>query len=159
MYRVYIKGNYLFFVIVATGELYDVHVNRAEIQKTTIGSTTYTFSDDNRIYQKNIALANIVKEDDSPYTAEEFEAFRTTIENATGSQISPNVINAVDDGSLIAGKSAYSFLFRGTGGTFNGVAVPDNYYAAFALNAPDKLGSMTYTIPTAGEMRIIITTL
>lgn len=70
----------------------------------------------------------------------------------------PSVVVATMSGATTAGKTSVSLLFRGTGGTLDGVAVPDNSIFDFSAVAPgDTVASITYTVPTGGEQRIIIT--
>lgn len=72
--------------------------------------------------------------------------------------VTPSIVEATVDGSTLGNKKSISLLFRGTGGTLGGVAVPDNSVFTFAPNGGNQtVSAIAYTVPTAGEKRIIIT--
>jgi len=76
----------------------------------------------------------------------------------TGSQRDIDVQEVTTSGSTNAGLQSVSFLFEGNGGTLDGVSVPNKYFGSFSPNGiNDTLSSISYTPPTTGNRRIIIT--
>lgn len=76
----------------------------------------------------------------------------------TGAERTPEIVTAIANGSTVAGKQSVSLLFRGTGGTLDGQAVPNGFVANYAPNkGADTVGSIDYTVPTAGAQQVIIT--
>jgi len=77
--------------------------------------------------------------------------------NSTGNQRSIDLVESTTDGSTDAGVQSVSLLFRGNGGTLEGVSVGDNF--SFKYNpskGEDTIGSINYTVPVSGESRVII---
>ena len=71
----------------------------------------------------------------------------------------PNIIQSGVAGNTPINVVSFSIVFRGTGGTLSGVSVPDGYSVSFG-NGADKITTpLSYTPPTAGEQRVLITTL
>ena len=69
----------------------------------------------------------------------------------------PVASEATVDGSTPVSKGI-TLWFRGTGGSLDGVSVPDNGIFSFNPNSVSSTVSpIAYTVPTAGEARIIIT--
>ena len=82
----------------------------------------------------------------------------------TQSQLEPKVKRTLDcvrvtvNGSTTDDVHSVSLLFRGTGGTLDGAAVPNNFIVSFSPNAAnDTVAAIAYTVPTAGVQEIIIT--
>ena len=76
----------------------------------------------------------------------------------TGSQRPIDVIQSTVDGVTDAGVQGVSILFRGNGGTLDGVSVNNNFSFSFEPNkGDDTVGSISYTVPTNGQQRVIIT--
>lgn len=76
----------------------------------------------------------------------------------TGTSKVPTVVSAVVDGSTTAGVKSVSLWFRGNNGTLGGVSVPNG--SRFTYSADDNndtIASLSFTVPTTGESRIIIT--
>jgi hypothetical protein len=80
------------------------------------------------------------------------------IAELTGSQRVISAVEITTAGVTTAGLQSVSLLFDGNGGTLNGVSVPNRYMASFSPNGiNDTLDSVSYTPPTTGAGRIIIT--
>ena len=95
--------------------------------------------------QNPSALATQAKQDD-------------VIAELTGSQRTINAVEVTTAGSTTAGVQSVSLLFDGNGGTLNGVSVPNRYFAGYSPNGiNDTVNSISYTPPTTGSGRIIIT--
>lgn len=78
----------------------------------------------------------------------------------TGASRIPAVSVVNTDGNTTAGAQEISLWFRGTGGTLGGAAMPDGSKITFRpLKGEDTVGSIAYTVPTAGAGEIIITSL
>ena len=78
----------------------------------------------------------------------------------TGASRTPAAAVVNTDGSSTAGAQEISFWFRGTGGTLGGAAMPDGARITYRpLKGEDTVGSVAYTVPTAGAGEIIITSL
>lgn len=71
----------------------------------------------------------------------------------------PNLIQLGVAGNTPINVVSFSIVFRGTGGTFNGITVPDNYSASFGNGTDMITTAMPFTPPTAGEARVLISTL
>lgn len=65
-----------------------------------------------------------------------------------------NLVEENSNGSTDAGVKSVSLLFRGSGGSLDGVSVPDG----FSTDYSDLSGvnAIPFTVPTSGEGRIII---
>lgn len=64
---------------------------------------------------------------------------------------------AITSGVIPTGAVSVSFLFRGNNGTIQGSVRPNNYGKDFAPMANgDTYGEIAYTVPTSGQMRILI---
>jgi hypothetical protein len=80
------------------------------------------------------------------------------ISQLEGSLRNISVVEVTVSGSTVSGLQSVSLLYEGNGGTLNGVTVPNRYMASFSPNGiNDTLGSISYTPPTTGAGRIIIT--
>lgn len=51
---------------------------------------------------------------------------------------------------------ACSLFFRGTGGTLEGVTVPDNFTVTYGGSLRNQLSPIDFTVPTAGEVRVLV---
>lgn len=75
----------------------------------------------------------------------------------TGSQRTIDFVRAAASGSTVAGRQSVSLTFLGTGGTLDGQAVPNGFSIAYSPNkGEDTVGSIAYTVPTAGEGVVLI---
>ena len=76
----------------------------------------------------------------------------------TGSQRTITLVEGAAAGSTTAGVQSVSLTFLGTGGTLDGVTVPEGYTADYSPNkGEDTVGAIAYTRPTGGtESRVLI---
>jgi len=73
-----------------------------------------------------------------------------------GGTVEPNLIEATVDGSTTGGVyKSMSLLFRGGGGSLDGVGVPNNFSASYNAEG-GTLDPIPYTVPTGGQQRVII---
>lgn len=68
-------------------------------------------------------------------------------------------IQSTVNGNTPSNIASFSIAFRGTGGTLNGIPVPENYIANYGNGKDPITNALPYTVPTAGENRVIITIL
>jgi hypothetical protein len=101
------------------------------------------------LIELNLAAATIVA------TEEKQDVIISQLE---GSLRTINVVEVNTSGSTVSGLQSVSLLYEGNGGTLNGVTVPNRYMASFSPNGiNDTVDSVSYTPPTTGAGRIIIT--
>lgn len=81
-------------------------------------------------------------------------AVETTL---TGTERPIDVVESTTSGVTDSNVQSVSILFRGNGGTLNGVSVNNNFSFSFTPNkGEDTVGSIPYTVPTTGQQRVII---
>lgn len=84
-------------------------------------------------------------------------ALNAIIALLTGAQRPINTVESLVAGSTPAGVQSVSIYFDGSGGTLDGVAVGSGYITSYAPNkGDDTVGSIPYTPPTGGALRVII---
>ncbi len=85
-------------------------------------------------------------------------ALLTTINaSLAGSKRPLEFIEALAGGSTPDDVQNVSIFFDGTGGTLNGVSVPDGFSQAFApQKGADTVAAEAFTVPTGGNLRVII---
>lgn len=74
----------------------------------------------------------------------------------TGSERSIDLVSETSDGATDAGVQSVSILFLGNNGTLNGVPVNNNFNFSFTSKGEDTIGSMSFTVPTSGQQKVII---
>ena len=75
----------------------------------------------------------------------------------TGAERDPVVIESLADGTTPAGVQNFSIGFDGPGGSLDGVDVPNGYIANFSpQKGDDTVDGIPYTVPTGGNMKVII---
>lgn len=75
----------------------------------------------------------------------------------TGSERLIDVVESTTSGVTDPNVQSVSLLFRGNGGSINGVSVSNNFSFSFTPNkGEDTVGSIIYTVPTTGQQRVII---
>lgn len=79
------------------------------------------------------------------------------IDLLTGGLKTPDLIESVVDGSTDSGVESFSIIFLGTGGTLDGVDVPNGFSANYTpLKGDDTIDSIPYTVPTSAGGRVLI---
>lgn len=74
-----------------------------------------------------------------------------------GTERTLEVSQGTVDGVTDSGVQSVSILFKGSNGTLDGVVVDNNRSFSFSPNkGEDSVGSISYTVPTTGQQRVII---
>lgn len=71
----------------------------------------------------------------------------------------PDFFESPSDGATPIDVTSFSILFRGDGGSLNGVSVPDGYTYNNGNGIDPITDKIPYTVPTSGEKRVLISTL
>ena len=135
--------------------IYDYNLREVDY---THNGTTITVETDGYT-RHNIAYLDVTSPSstDIQDLVDQLNAYKVSTE-LTGSQRDIDVQEVTTSGSTTAGLQSVSFLFEGNGGTLDGVSVPNKYFVGFSPNGTnDTLDSISYTPPTTGNRRIIIT--
>lgn len=91
------------------------------------------------------------------YDLRRAEKVVATVSFPAGAERPIELIEVTIDGSTLAGVQSVSLLFDGNGGSIDGINVANRYVAEFSPNNNnDTVGSIPYTVPTAGAGRILI---
>ncbi len=86
----------------------------------------------------------------------------TALKSMEGNTETPKTIQSLIDGSTPTPCKGFSIYFDGTGGTLDGVAVPDGYISSKTASASNILAAESYTVPTglgisgSGLIRVVI---
>ncbi len=75
----------------------------------------------------------------------------------SGAQRTINTVESLAAGNTPAGVQSVSIYFDGSGGTLDGMAVPDGYSEGWSPNkGDDTVSGIPYTPPTGGNLRVVI---
>ena len=163
-YAITLHGNYI-YIDNNGNDLLDEPAARVVIEKKFIGSDSFCVfvAGSMKSGYQNILWSDFTL-DGVPFASlQDFEDWKNenTGDGAGGSTpfagpVSPNLIEALVDGSTIGGVyKSMALLFRGNGGSLDGVSVPNNFSASYNAEG-GTLDPIAYTVPTGGNQKIII---
>lgn len=116
---------------------------------------------DQSLFNFNVEFSTILNEAGDPFaSAEELRDFLMMYSGESNSYAGTanfSVIELTEDSSIPSGKKAISVIFRGTGGTLDGIVVPDGYSNSWSNDG--GLNHITIGCPIDGESRVIVSIL
>lgn len=169
MFDILLKGNYINIINEDSDNVTDRSAAQIEIVRKNDNSTTYSVRYQGAIIDNlveipwdDFTLNGVPFADQNAFEDWKNEntglgAQSPTNGGGSGGERTPSVVEAVADGSTIAGVRSVALWFRGNGGTLNGVPQPNNATPSFSPNAgEDTLGALNFEVPTTGQQRVII---